>query len=119
MTALEMQTRHQERCPLDTTLKVLDGKWKSIILCRLTDHDYRYTELLRTLSGCTRRMLSLQLQQLIDDAIIVKTVDPSYVPTKTSYALTSLGQSLVPLIQAMDRWGAAYIQIVSATTESN
>lgn len=37
MDAMAMRTRHTELCPLDTTLKILDGKWKSIILCRLMD----------------------------------------------------------------------------------
>lgn len=109
MTALQMQTRHGEVCPLDTTLKVLDGKWKSIILCRLMTEDLRFTTLLRSLPGCTRRMLSLQLSQLISDHIIAKEVDTSFVPTKTSYHLTELGLSLIPVIQAMDVWGQQYI----------
>lgn len=109
MTALQMQTRHGENCPLDATVNVLSGKWKSIILCRLTKQDRRFTELLRTLPGCTRRMLALQLSQLITDQIIAKDVDTTFVPTKTSYHLTDLGRSLVPIIQSMDAWGRQYI----------
>lgn len=115
MTALQMQTRHGEVCPLDATLKVLDGKWKSIILCRLLEKDRRFTALLRTLPGCTRRMLALQLSQLCDDQIITKDVDTSFVPTKTSYHLTDLGNSLVPIIQAMDTWCSHYVTTLSTT----
>ncbi|MFC6182120.1 winged helix-turn-helix transcriptional regulator [Lactiplantibacillus daowaiensis] len=113
MDAFSTQTRHGEVCPLDTTLKILDGKWKSIILCHLMQQDLRYTELLNTLPGCTRRMLSLQLSQLITDQIIQKDIDTSFVPIKTSYRLTALGQSLVPVIQAMDQWGTDYIQTLA------
>lgn len=110
MKASEMSRRHGELCPLDTTLKILDGKWKSIILCRLMKHEFRHTELLRTLPGCTRRMLSLQLSQLENDRIIVKQTDTSYVPVKTSYRLTPAGRSLVPIVLAMNRWGATYLK---------
>jgi Predicted transcriptional regulators len=113
MDALETSTRHGEICPLDTTLKILDGKWKSIILCRLMDNELRYSELLRSLSGCTRRMLSLQLSQLEHDQIIQKEIDTTFIPIKISYHLTELGKSLVPIIKSMDQWGELYIEAVS------
>lgn len=115
MIAADMSTRHGERCPLDSTLKILDGKWKSIILCRLMEKEMRYSEILKTLPGCTRRMLSLQLVQLEDDHIIKKEIDTSFVPIKTSYHLTDLGQSLVPIIKAMDNWGQVYLEALDRT----
>lgn len=60
------------------------------------EHEMRYSELLKSLSGCTKRMLSLQLSQLENDQIIQKEVDTGYVPIKTSYYLTEIGQSLIP-----------------------
>lgn len=118
MDALDMKTRHGELCPLDTTLKILDGKWKSIILCRLMEQELRYSELLKTLPGCTRRMLSLQLSQLEQDQIIAKEIDVSFILIKTSYHLTDLGKSLVPLIKSMDQWGEMYIKTIQDTTSS-
>ena len=32
------------------------------------------------------------------------------VPPKTEYALTALGKSLVPIVKAMDSWGAAWFR---------
>lgn len=113
MDALKTSTRHGEIRPLDTTLKVLDGKWKSIILCRLMNQELRYSELLKSLSGCTRRMLSLQLSQLEHDQIIQKEIDTSFTPIKTSYHLTELGKSLIPIIIGMDQWGEMYIETLS------
>jgi len=115
MDALTARHRHDEDCPLDTTLQILSGKWKSIILCRLRTQEMRFTELLLTLNGCTRRMLALQLSQLITDQIIVKTIDTSFTPTKTSYRLTALGQSLVPVVLMMNQWGTHYLNTITAT----
>ncbi len=113
-----MKTKHNEVCPLDCTIQIINGKWKSIILCRLMKKDLRYSELLRSLSGCTRRMLSLQLSELITDRIIYKTVDPTFVPIKTTYHLTELGHSLIPIIKEMDTWGERYLDIMQDQTNS-
>lgn len=110
MNALTATTRHTEPCPLDSTIQILSGKWKSIILCRLMKKDLHFTELLVSLAGCTRRMLALQLKQLLDDQIIAKTIDKQASPITTSYRLTSLGESLVPVIMAMDDWGQQYLE---------
>lgn len=107
-----MKTKHNEVCPLDCTIQIINGKWKSIILCRLMKNDLRYSELLRSLSGCTRRMLSLQLSELIKDRIIYKAVDPTFVPIKTTYHLTKVGYSLIPIIKEMDAWGENYLNII-------
>lgn len=111
MDAFKMSTRHHEVCPLDSVLMMLSGKWKSIILCRLMTRECRYSELLRSLNGCTRRMLSRQLKQLERDGLIVKRTDTTYVPIKTSYRLTPIGRSLIPVIQAMTDWGTTYLSV--------
>ncbi|MEE6727841.1 helix-turn-helix domain-containing protein [Pediococcus acidilactici] len=105
-------------CPLGCTIQIINGKWKSIILCRLMKKDLRYSGLLRSLSGCTRRMLSLQLSELIADRIIYKTVDPTFVPIKTTYHLTGLGHSLISVIKEMDTWGERYLDIMQDQTNS-
>ncbi len=110
MNAINSSTKHQEFCPLDTTLEILSGKWKSIIICRLMEKKMRFTELLRTMPSCTRRMLALQLNQLADSHIIFKKIYPDDVPIKTVYALTGLGETLVPIIKQMDTWGLNYLK---------
>ncbi|MFC6201719.1 winged helix-turn-helix transcriptional regulator [Lactiplantibacillus nangangensis] len=109
MNALTATNRHTEPCPLDSTIQILSGKWKSIILCRLMKKDQHFTELLVSLTGCTRRMLALQLKQLLDDQIITKTIDKETSPITTSYRLTPLGKSLIPVIMTMDDWGQHYL----------
>lgn len=57
ITPIENSRRHEEFCPLDTTLSILSGKWKSIIICRLMGSSQRFSSLLKGMPGCTSRML--------------------------------------------------------------
>lgn len=112
MNAVQMSTRHKEICPLDSTLGILSGKWKSIIICRLMQGPHRFSGLQREIPGCTRRMLALQLDQLEKDKIISRSVNADTVPISTTYKLTNLGKSLVPIIRQMDEWGCMYLASV-------
>ncbi|MCQ5245864.1 MULTISPECIES: helix-turn-helix domain-containing protein [Lactobacillus] len=97
-----------EGCPVESTLQIISGKWKSVIIYHLIKQkNCRFNELQKLMPNCSRRMLSLQLKELENDQIISKTVYPS-VPPKTSYRLTNLGNSLTPLILEMEKWGVKY-----------
>ncbi|WP_395319641.1 winged helix-turn-helix transcriptional regulator [Fructilactobacillus frigidiflavus] len=114
--ALKSQNKHSEICPLDTTLEILAGKWKSIILCRLMNNNLHFNELNRSIHNCSKRMLAIQLKQLIEDDIVKKNVvvtDQNQI--MISYSLTDLGVSLVPIIKKMDKWGAKYIKAEEKT----
>lgn len=110
MDALESSNKHDEFCPLDTTLAILSGKWKSIIICRLMAKKMRFSELKRTIPSCTKRMLALQLNQLEENQIIKRDVYADQVPIKTVYSLTKLGETLMPIINSMNQWGSQYIR---------
>lgn len=98
-----------EGCPVESTLQIISGKWKSVIIYHLIKQkNCRFNELQKLMPNCSRRMLSLQLKELENDQIISKTVYPS-VPPKTSYRLTNIGNSLTPLILEMEKWGVMYI----------
>ena len=97
-----------EGCPVESTLQIISGKWKSVIIYHLIKQkNCRFNELQKLMPNCSRRMLSLQLKELENDQIISKTVNPS-VPPKTSYRLTNIGNSLTPLILEMEKWGVMY-----------
>ena len=98
-------------CPVESTLQIISGKWKSVILYHLMKKQVcRFSELQKLMPHCSRRMLALQLNELEQDNIIVKRVYPA-VPPKTDYRLTSLGKSLSPVIMAMEQWGRQYIAL--------
>ncbi|WP_018750764.1 winged helix-turn-helix transcriptional regulator [Paenibacillus sanguinis] len=94
-------------CPVETTLNLISGKWKGIILYRLLGGKKRFNELKRMMSHITHRTLTLQLRELERDGIIIRTVFAE-VPPRVEYELSPLGLSMQPIIQAMYDWGSRY-----------
>lgn len=100
----------QHQCtPVRTTLDVIGGKWKVLILYHLHQKTQRFNELQRLLGGVTQRMLTLQLRELEQDGIVHREVYPQ-VPPKVEYSLTEFGATLMPIIMAMYEWGERYAE---------
>lgn len=94
-------------CPVSTTLAIIGGKWKALILHHLNGETRRFNELQRLLPDITQRMLTLQLRELEADGIVHREVYPQ-VPPKVEYSMTAFGETLIPVIAAMYDWGIAY-----------
>ncbi|MDO5074246.1 HxlR family transcriptional regulator [Neisseria animaloris] len=94
-------------CPVSTTLDIIGGKWKVLILHHLNTETRRFNELQRLMPAVTQRMLTLQLRELEGDGIVHREVYPQ-VPPKVEYSLTEFGLTLMPVIEAMHRWGTEY-----------
>lgn len=103
----ETEPTHGACCPVVNTLHIIGGKWKVLILYYLHGETRRFNELQRLLAGVTQRMLTLQLRELEHDGIVHREVYPQ-VPPKVEYSLTAFGQTLMPVIEAMHRWGEQY-----------
>lgn len=101
--------RHPESspCPVETTLRIVGGKWKAVIFLRLTEGTKRFSELKRLLPGATQQMLTQQLRELERDGIVHREVYAE-VPPRVEYSLTDLGRTLEPVINLMSDWGQAY-----------
>ena len=95
-------------CPVEATVDIIGGKWKSVILFHLMSGKKRFGELRRLLPGVTQRMLTLQLRELEEDGIITRYVYRE-VPPKVEYSLTDFGKSLEPILIQMRDWGARYM----------
>ena len=93
-------------CGLHLTKEVLNGKWKPALLNAIAMDIKRPSELTRLLPGATRRVLNVQLKELEDHGLIVKKIYPQ-LPPKVEYSLTEIGWSIMPIIDAMNRWGDA------------
>lgn len=96
-------------CPVEVTLELIGGKYKSIILWHLTDRTLRYSELHRRIPNATDKMLAQQLRELEKDGLISRTVYP-VVPPKTEYDLTELGKTFTPILNAMCAWGENFLK---------
>jgi uncharacterized HTH-type transcriptional regulator ydeP len=103
----ETELTHSTCCPVVNTLDIIGGKWKVLILYYLYGETRRFNELQRLLADVTQRMLTLQLRELEHDGIVHREVYPQ-VPPKVEYSLTAFGRTLMPVIEAMHRWGEQY-----------
>lgn len=85
-------------------LRLLEGRWKLIILFHLFDGKIqRYSDFEKLIPGISQKMLAQQLRQLEADGIVSRTVYPQ-VPPKVEYRLTEWGQALCPALDAMLKW---------------
>jgi DNA-binding HxlR family transcriptional regulator len=91
-------------CPAETTLKVIGGGWKLLILWHLFLGPRRFSELKRGINGITQKMLTQQLREMERDGIVNRKIFPQ-VPPKVEYSLTPMGRSLKPILDAMCAWG--------------
>lgn len=96
-------------CPVETTIQLIGGKYKAIILWHLMQSTLRYSELHKRMPNATDKMLAQQLRELEKDGLINRTVYP-VVPPKTEYSLTDFGKTLSPILDAMCDWGNSYLQ---------
>ena len=91
-------------CGVEACLEVIGGKWKGLLLHQLIQHGTQRFGQLRSLKpNLSARILTAQLQELEEDGIVVRKAY-AVVPPKVEYSLSEYGQTLVPLIQALQAW---------------
>ena len=90
-----------------TTLDVIGGKWKPLIMFLLREKTMRFSELQRAIEKITQKMLTEQLRELERDGLVSRKVYPQ-VPPKVEYSITSHGQTLVPVLDTMHQWGKSH-----------
>ena len=94
-------------CPVTTTLSVIGGKWKPIILYTVYKETRRFSEIRKLIPTISQKMLTQQLRELEADDIIHRRVYP-VVPPKVEYSLTEYGRTLMPILDAMVAWGGKH-----------
>ncbi|MEU4225126.1 helix-turn-helix domain-containing protein [Nonomuraea sp. NPDC026600] len=104
-------------CPSRKLLDRLSDKWVTLVLTGLASGPRRYSDLSRRIAGVSQKMLTQTLRGLERDGLVRRTVTPS-VPVRVDYELTSLGESLMPLVAAIKGWAEANIQIVEAARKT-
>ncbi|AGF56375.1 winged helix-turn-helix transcriptional regulator [Clostridium saccharoperbutylacetonicum] len=91
--------------PFEYTLSIVSGKWKlKVIYLLACSGTLRYGELKKNIEGITHKMLSSQLKELENENIILRKEYPQ-IPPKVEYSLAQKGQSLIPIVRDMCKWG--------------
>ena len=96
-------------CPVETTLELIGGKYKALILWHLSTGKLRFSELRRLVSSATPKMLTQQLRELESSQLVHREVYP-VIPPKVEYSLTETGKSLMPVLVAIRDWGTDYLR---------
>ena len=94
-------------CPVATTVRLIGNKWKLLILRNLMSRPWRFNELRKDLEGISQKVLTESLRSMESDGIIIRTVYAE-VPPRVEYSLSSLGETLRPILDAMQAWGQKY-----------
>lgn len=96
------------RCPLEYGLEIFGGKWKSRIICVLSEKGtLRYSEIRKEMTNITDAVLASTLKELIvDDIVNRKSFDE--IPPRVEYCLTDKGISVIPILQSICSWSGAY-----------
>ena len=103
-----MRTREEmPACPVATTVQRIGSKWKLLILRNLLARPWRFNEREEGPCGISQKVLSDSLRSMEEDGLVARTVYPE-VPPRVEYRLTDLGESLRPILDAMQRWGEGY-----------
>ena len=91
---------------VEQTFRVLEGRWKLLILFHLFGGKIlRFSELERAIPAISQKMLIQQLRQMESDGMVRRIVHHQ-VPPKVEYALTDWGQALCPALDALLKWAA-------------
>jgi DNA-binding HxlR family transcriptional regulator len=89
---------------VQNVIRVLEGRWKLIILFQLFGSNIRrFSELERAIPGISQKMLIQQLRQLEADGVVTRIVHPE-VPPRVEYHLTEWGQTLCPVLDKLLTW---------------
>lgn len=91
-------------CPIERSVRILEGKWTLLILRELMDDTQRFSDLLRALPGASPKTLTERLRAMEAQGIVHREVFPE-VPPRVEYSLTELGRTLQPVIDALRDWG--------------
>lgn len=101
---MEQQKKDLPTCPVETTLTLIGDKWKVLILRDLLPGTKRFGELKKSIGHVSQKVLTTQLRDMEQSGLVHREVYAE-VPPRVEYSLTDLGQSLKPILDAMQVWG--------------
>lgn len=98
-------------CPVATTVQLIGNKWKLLIIRNLRIRPWRFNELQKSLDGISQKVLTDSLRSMEADGLITRTVYAE-VPPRVEYSLSELGETMRPILDAMEEWGNSYKSMI-------
>ncbi|NBJ97639.1 transcriptional regulator [bacterium 1xD8-48] len=96
-------------CPVETTLMLINDRWKVLIIRDLLEGTKRFGELKKSVGNISQKVLTANLRSMEESGLLTRKVFPE-VPPHVEYTLTETGCSLKPVLDAMVKWGTEYKQ---------
>lgn len=97
------------KCPINVTIDILGGKWRSLIFWHLGLETLRYSELQKIVPGISKKVLTDHLKELEKGGFINRKVYPE-VPPKVEYSMTEKGYELFEVLKVMEKWGRNFLE---------
>ena len=94
-------------CPVEVTLMLISDRWKVLILRDVLGGTKRFGELKKSIGSISQKVLTSNLRSMEEDGLLTRKVYAE-VPPRVEYTLTAMGESLRPILFAMQQWGVEY-----------
>ena len=91
-------------CPVEALSNILGKKWIAVIIWEIKKEKIRFGELQRRIAGCSKKMLTQQLELLIENNIIIKEKKTINNTVESTYYLSDSGLKLLPIMETMIYW---------------
>ncbi|PHV69680.1 transcriptional regulator [Sporanaerobium hydrogeniformans] len=91
-------------CPVEALSNILGKKWVAVIIWTLQERQLRFGELQREVEGCTKKMLTQQLDLLVHHGIIINEKTSENNMVTSIYYLSGAGLALIPIMEKMIYW---------------
>lgn len=113
-----MDLKELPKCPVETTLKLLNNRWKILIIRDLLSGTRRFGELKKALGTITQKVLTTNLRDMEESGLVTRKVY-SQIPPKVEYTLTDIGYSLGGILDSMADWGSGYKEYLKLMKKIN
>lgn len=105
------ELRISPRCPIRTSLELLAGKWKLLLIQQIGHDTLRYGSLKRRVPDISEKMLIQELKHLVDSKLVHRK-NYGEVPPRVEYSLSKQGKKVLPLIQQLQNFGLEYMDFL-------
>lgn len=94
----------ENKCPIESTLSLINGKWKILIFKELSQEPVRYGQISNHIPNISAKVLTQQLREMMDDGLVVREVFAE-IPPRVEYSLSEMGLSIFTVFKELRRWG--------------